>query len=183
MKITLAMLHKLDACCCDLLRFQKTFPDGIEIPDDTQLIRIVVNSNLLSQIEWLYSKKLLRTPVMIETPDTIIHYNKNGNKIRCENSNGFWEEWQYDENGNPIKKYKNSNGFWEEWQYDENGNQIRCQDSDGAWKEWQYDENGNLVSHTYPRSNSISEFGICQISFIKQLVPKIDYITLDFKVV
>ncbi|MBC8147222.1 MAG: hypothetical protein H8E98_04480 [Bacteroidetes bacterium] len=36
-------------------------------------------------------------------------YDKNGNQIYFENSDGYWEKREYDSNGNKIY-YENSNG-------------------------------------------------------------------------
>ena len=38
--------------------------------------------------------------------------------------------------------FNNSDGYWEEYTYDESDNQLTFKDSDGYWREYTYDEKG-----------------------------------------
>ena len=73
-------------------------------------------------------------------------YDKNGNEIYFENSYGRWTEFVYNENGKLIY-YKESDGYWLKYEYDKNGNRIYREESSGEWKKWEYDENGKLINH------------------------------------
>ena len=64
-------------------------------------------------------------------------------------SDGYWLERTYDENGNELT-FKNSNGYWYECTYDKNGNYLTCKDSKGYWYEYTRDENG--IELTYKDS-------------------------------
>src|SRR5574343_2031768 len=44
-------------------------------------------------------------------------FDSNNNKIKYENSYGYWQKWEYDSNNNQIK-YENSNGDFFKW-YDD----------------------------------------------------------------
>ena len=57
-------------------------------------------------------------------------YDKNGNQIYFEGSNGVWAKWEYDSKGNQIY-YENSAGVWAKWEYDSKGNQIYFENSRG----------------------------------------------------
>jgi glucose dehydrogenase len=74
-------------------------------------------------------------------------YDENNNEIYFENSSGYWEKRQYDENNNKIY-YENSEGFWEKRQYDKNNNEIYFENSNGYWRKYEYDENNILINTT-----------------------------------
>jgi len=57
-------------------------------------------------------------------------YNKNGNIIYYEDSDGDWEKREYDQYGNKIY-YENSDGYWHKKEYDTNGKLIYYEDSNG----------------------------------------------------
>jgi len=57
-------------------------------------------------------------------------YNKNGDMLYLENSDGYWVKYEYDDNGNIIY-FENSDGYWEKKEYDENGNIIYRENSKG----------------------------------------------------
>ncbi|MBC8147228.1 MAG: hypothetical protein H8E98_04515 [Bacteroidetes bacterium] len=61
-------------------------------------------------------------------------YDKNGNKIYFEDSNGYWAKQEYDSNGNEIY-YENVSRYWIKRKYDSNGNQIYVEDSNGDIKD------------------------------------------------
>jgi len=72
------------------------------------------------------------------------HFDKHGNLIYFENSNGYWSKRQYDENNNLIY-YENSNKFWEKYKYDENNNKIYFENSSEYWDKRQYDKKNNEI--------------------------------------
>ena len=57
-------------------------------------------------------------------------YDKNGNKIYCEYSDGIWYKSEY-YNNNEIY-YEEIDGYWIKKDYDENDNLIYCEDSNGV---------------------------------------------------
>ena len=61
-------------------------------------------------------------------------YDKNGNKIYYEKSNGFWSKYEYDSQGILIYS-ENSSGFWAKWEYDSEGILIYFENSDGEIEE------------------------------------------------
>ena len=65
--------------------------------------------------------------------DEVKLYHKNGGLALSfsKDSNGYWLEFTYDENGNELT-YKNSDGYWSEWTYDENGNELTYKNSNGV---------------------------------------------------
>ena len=73
-------------------------------------------------------------------------YDKNGNLIYREYSDGYWEKSEYDDNGKRIYS-ENSNGYWINQEYDSNGNEIYHGDSNGYWDKYEYDDNGNVIYH------------------------------------
>ena len=56
--------------------------------------------------------------------------DKNGNRIYCEDSDGYWYKSEYDSNGNCIY-CEYSNGYWSKSEYDSNGNCTYWENSDG----------------------------------------------------
>ena len=58
-------------------------------------------------------------------------YDKKGNVIYFENSDGYWSKREYNEKGNEIY-FENSKGYWSKSEYDEKGNRIYFEDSDGG---------------------------------------------------
>ena len=57
-------------------------------------------------------------------------FDQNGNEIYYENSNGYWEKYEYDSNRSLIY-HENSKGYWTKREYDSNGNQIYSETSEG----------------------------------------------------
>ena len=89
--------------------------------------------------------------------DIAYKYNKYSN-----DSNGYWQEYTYDDNGNELT-YKSSKGYWEERTYDERGNELTYKDSDDYWRESTYDDNGNELTYKnskgYRRERTFDEKG------------------------
>ena len=75
-----------------------------------------------------------------------------GNKIYCEDSDGYWYKCGYNDQGNRIY-CENSNGYWSKHEYDDQGNQIYYEDSNGCWSKREYDEKSNEIY--YENSNGI----------------------------
>ena len=59
--------------------------------------------------------------------------------LTYKNSDGYWEEYTRDENGN-LLTYKNSEGDWSEYTYDQHGNALTFKNSYGYWYEYTRDE-------------------------------------------
>ena len=66
-----------------------------------------------------------------ETNGNLVIKDKNGRTIYFENSDGFWEKWEWDSKGNAIY-FENSNGYWAKREYDSNGNRIYYENSNGV---------------------------------------------------
>jgi len=54
----------------------------------------------------------------------------NGKQVYHENSNGYWNKWEYNSNGNEVY-YEDSYGYWQKREYNSNGKKIYCEDSSG----------------------------------------------------
>jgi len=54
--------------------------------------------------------------------------DKNGAEIYREDSDGFWEKYEYNAQGNIIY-YESSDGFWNKSEYDAQGNEIYFENS------------------------------------------------------
>ena len=85
--------------------------------------------------------KVFNQPVKI-IGDSI--YGNKGKLIYSENSNGYWEKWEYDANGNQTY-FEDELGYWEKWEYDGQGNLTYTEDSNGYWSKYGYDELGNEI--------------------------------------
>jgi hypothetical protein len=70
--------------------------------------------------------------------------DSKGNKIYWEDSNGYWEKYEYDSEGKEIY-WENSNRYWEKYEYDSEGNRIYLEDSKGYWFKREYDSNGKEI--------------------------------------
>ena len=66
------------------------------------------------------------------------------NELYYEDSNGFWEKWEYDQYGNKIY-YEDYDGFWIKREYDLNGYWIYFEDSNGEWEKREYNQYGNII--------------------------------------
>ena len=65
-----------------------------------------------------------------------------GYETYYEDSDGYWQRWEYDANGN-VTYYGASDGYWYKREYDANGNKTYYEDSDDYWYRYEYDANGN----------------------------------------
>ena len=76
----------------------------------------------------LVLSKLYNQPVTIQGRSV---YDNNDNTIYREDSNGYWEKYQYDTNGiNEIYR-EDSTGNWYKYEYDTKGNLMYYENSDG----------------------------------------------------
>ena len=69
--------------------------------------------------------------------------NSVGNQIYREDSDGWWEKYEYDNIGEMTYR-ETSGGDWMKWEYDEMGNLIYREDDTG-WEKWGYDDRGNRI--------------------------------------
>jgi len=69
-------------------------------------------------------------------------FDKNGNEIYWENSNGLFYIKEYDSNNNRIY-YEDSNRFFYIKEFDSNNNEIYYEDSNRYWVKKEYDSNNN----------------------------------------
>ncbi len=97
----------------------------------------------------------------------IVVKDKNDNETYCEDSDGFWDRYEYDKNGNKTR-YENSNGYWYLREYDENGNKIRYKNSTGFWYHREYDEKGNeTYRENSKRMKRGTKRGSCNVKVIE----------------
>ena len=83
----------------DKNRFELTYPDGLVIPNGIKTIEFdCFDDNYFNDIKWLLNQKI------ISNINVVFKYK-----------NGFWEKYEYDENGNKIKS-EDSNGSCEKYQ-------------------------------------------------------------------
>jgi len=54
----------------------------------------------------------------------------NGNDTYRENSDSYWERWEYDAKGNETY-YEDSDSYWARWERDADGNVTYCESSAG----------------------------------------------------
>jgi hypothetical protein len=101
----------------------------------------------LSEDELIYVlSEIFGEPVKIK--GTVV-YDKNGNEIYSENSEGQWSKREYENNNRTYLRY--SDGYWMKWEYDEYGNMIYHENVNGYWCKKEYDENDNMLY--YENSN------------------------------
>ena len=55
-------------------------------------------------------------------------YDDKGNRIYGEDSNGYWEKYEYDVDGNKIYREYPS-GYWAKYEFDAEGRRIYCENS------------------------------------------------------
>lgn len=72
-------------------------------------------------------------------------YDKNGNTVFYENSNGFWIKDEFDESGK-VTLRKTSALSYIKYSYDNYGNLIYMEDSNGNWSKTEYNEKGLPIS-------------------------------------
>ena len=70
--------------------------------------------------------------------------NKNGKRIYWENSDGYWEKWEYDWQGNEIY-FESSDGVWIKKEWNSQGKRIYYESSSGFWVKREYDSRGNEI--------------------------------------
>ncbi len=78
----------------------------------------------------------------------VIYFNEKSGEVECIDSKDYWEEFEYDKNGNNIG-VRCSYGFWEKREFDKNNNENFRESSNGSWSKWEYDKNSNLIHSEY----------------------------------
>jgi YD repeat-containing protein len=63
----------------------------------------------------------------------IVIKDKKGNEIYCQNEDGRWCKYTYDDNRN-VLTIKNSNGYCSEYTYDDNGKELTFKNSIGDYR-------------------------------------------------
>ena len=71
-------------------------------------------------------------------------YDKNGNEIYYETSDGYWYKVKFDDRDNETY-FEDLHGTWKKRKYDENDNVIYCEYSNGDWWKRKYDKNDNII--------------------------------------
>ena len=79
-------------------------------------------------------------------------YTTSGKLRREEESDGFWQEWSYDEHDQCVL-FKDSDDFTQEFKYDKNGNVIYEKNSNDELYHYKYDDTGNCVETHTPTCN------------------------------
>jgi len=73
-------------------------------------------------------------------------YDKNGNKIYHETSDGYWYKVKFDDSDNETY-FEDSHGTWNKRKYDENHNMIYSRYTDGRWWKREFDGDSNVIYH------------------------------------
>ena len=71
-------------------------------------------------------------------------YDTKGNRIYCEDSEGYWWKCEYDDDNNKSY-YENSEGYWRKGQYDTHGRRIYDENFEGYWWKCEYDDDGEEI--------------------------------------
>jgi len=150
MKITKRLLKSLRCCDDGIYKFINT-PELHDIDDNINSIIIKNKSQTFDDFVYFLDKikKHIVDSIKYKNSDGYWQeytYDDKGNKIKYEDSTGYWQEYTYDDKGNKIK-YKNSDGFWEKSTYDDKGNKIKFENSIGAWEKYTYDDKGNKIKY------------------------------------
>jgi hypothetical protein len=93
-------------------------------------------------------------------------YNSNRSIIYSENSDGYWEKYEYDQKGKCIYT-EDSMGSWSKYEYDPIwGYETYYEDSQGAWLKREFNKSGNEIYYEnsngriIDRRNNITESNI-----------------------
>ena len=71
-------------------------------------------------------------------------YDTKGNRIYCEDSEGYWWKCEYDDDNNKTY-YEHSEGHWRKGEFDTNNNEIYYENSGGYWWKREFDTNNNEI--------------------------------------
>ena len=66
-----------------------------------------------------------------------------GNQTYYENSDGYWERFERDDNGY-VTYHEDSDSYWEKYERDAKGRPTYHEDSNGFWCRWERDANGDV---------------------------------------
>ena len=69
--------------------------------------------------------------------------NAEGNQTYCENSDGYWDRYERDDNGYATY-HEDSDSYWEKYERDAKGRPTYHEDSNGFWCRWERDANGDV---------------------------------------
>ena len=92
-----------------------------------------MTQTIAEQIKWNF-----------KTNGELVIIDKNYKLIYWETSDGDWEKYERDSQGNQIY-FENSNGDWAKSEYDSKGNKIYYEDSDGYWEKKELDSEGDII--------------------------------------
>jgi len=67
----------------------------------------------------------------------------NGNQTYCEDSSGYCEKYEWDDNGR-AKYFEDSDGYWARFERDAEGRPTYHENSDDYWQKWERDANGDV---------------------------------------
>ena len=139
--ITLQDLHNKIDCPINLFVFQNA---GLDKVDFDKIYILQISYQYWEDFLWLINNFSLTICVYRDEDEKL--YYKNGNRVRTEKSNGFWENFEFDNAGNEIESL-NSCGLWTKCQYNKKGKIIRFESENGWVINWGYDQSGNCVKH------------------------------------
>jgi hypothetical protein len=106
--------------------FQNLIDIGVEKNEIEPILSLIFNQPILKKNNYIYDKK--------------------GNQLYDEDSDGSWDKYEYDERGNLISTYyKYSDGSWEKYEYDKMDNLIYFENYRGDWIKSEYNEIGELI--------------------------------------
>ena len=101
--------------------------------------------------------------------------NTKGNETYYEDSSGYWEKYEWDDNGRAID-YEDSSGYWERYKRDAEGRPTYHENSDDYWQKWERDANGDV--YYYEDSTGVKK-GTTQRAQLDALGDKIKDAGLD----
>ena len=70
--------------------------------------------------------------------------NTKGDGTYYEDSSGYWEKCEWDNNGRVID-YEDSDGYWERYERDVKGRPTYHEDSNGFWQKWERNADGEVL--------------------------------------
>ena len=76
--------------------------------------------------------------------------NANGKRTYYEDSDGYWEKYEYDSKDNETY-FENSRKCWYKYEYDDDGNRTYYESGKKCWYKYEYNDDGK---ETYFESSS-----------------------------
>ena len=71
-------------------------------------------------------------------------YDKEGKDVYYEDSNGYWQKYEYNRDGKQVYR-EDSCGYWWRCEYSQAGKAVYFKDSTGYWEKFEYDRDGKQV--------------------------------------